>query len=151
MRTADHPLSDPDSPGYRVRLPGTWQSLHPLRRGLGEWLGAILPESGPRFDLVLVGSELFATAVRADRSDTSTAFAVAAWVEGHSVVIEVRQSHESIDRAGRGIESDEASRALAVVAAIVEVLQVQARGGLLLRAKTQVAPSDRRFQAGTAG
>ena len=64
--------SDHGAREYVAQFPSTWRSLHPLRRGLGDWLRNILPESGPRFELVLVGSELFATAVRSARRSLPT-------------------------------------------------------------------------------
>ena len=64
--------SDHGAGEYIAQFPSTWRSLHPLRHGLGDWLRDILPESGPRFELVLVGSELFATAVRTRTAITPT-------------------------------------------------------------------------------
>ena len=89
---------------YVAQFPSTWRSLHPLRRGLDDWLRNILPESGPRFELVLVGSELFATAVRAHGNHSDLVVTVAAWTEGPAVVIEVRWRH------GAGPESSPAGR-----------------------------------------
>jgi hypothetical protein len=137
---------------YAAQFPSTWRSLHPLRRGLGDWLRDILPEPGPRFELVLVGSELFATAVRAHGGHADLIVTVAAWTDGPAVVIEVRWRHGAgSDATARGgIQGDEASRALAVVAAVVEVLRVRARDGVL-HAEKQAAPSGERFRALSRG
>ena len=143
--------SDHGAGEYVGQFPSTWRSLHPLRRGLGDWLRNILPESGPRFELVLVGSELFATAVRAHGHHADLVVTVAAWTEGPAVVIEVRWRHRpGAESALAGIQGAEASRALAVVAAVVEVLRIRGRDGVL-RAEKQTAPSGRRFRALSRG
>ena len=49
-----------------------------------------------------------------------------------------------------GIQGAEASRALAVVAAVVEVLRIRGRDGVL-RAEKQTAPSGERFRALSRG
>jgi len=144
--------SDHGTGEYVAQFPSTWRSLHPLRRGLDDWLRDILPESGPRFELVLVGSELFATAVRAHGHHADLGVSVAAWTEGPAVVIEVRWRHGAAapESSPAGIQGAEASRALAVVAAVVEVLRIRGRDGVL-RAEKQTAPSGERFRALSRG
>jgi hypothetical protein len=112
----------------------------------------ILPESGPPFDCVLVGSELFATAVRAHGSETDAPLTVAAWLERGRVVIEVRgPDGQPVDVTTPGIEDDHASRSLAVVAAVAEVLHVRSGNALLLRAATPAAASGERFRTQESG
>ena len=76
---------------------------------------------------------------------------VAAWTEGPAVVIEVRWRHGAEPESSpAGIQGAEASRALAVVAAVVEVLRIRGRDGVL-RAEKQTAPSGERFRALSRG
>ena len=71
--------------GFALRLVPETAAVPTARRALGDWLDAQTLERGARDDLILIGSELCANAVRAAVEEVE----IRAWIEDGDVVLEV--------------------------------------------------------------
>jgi anti-sigma regulatory factor (Ser/Thr protein kinase) len=133
---ADAPDPTDESSPWRREFPAEARSLAAVRTSLEDWLATVPDDDAFRAEVVLAASELFTAAVRARTDqDPPARLAVKAERERGAVAVEV----EAID-GGRGghIQHVDASRPLAVAAAVSDTLTVRARRALALGTRKRV-------------